>query len=81
MSKKNGTFKKNDKVKYKCGRAEKYLRGVFVRALKAGSKVPAGPKTLKTTLEPGSELTRDMALVKLKDDTHRLVNVGYLRAA
>jgi len=73
------SFKKNDKVKYQVGQHGNTTRGIFIRRLKKGSKVPSSSKNLRTTLPPGHVLKRDTALVLLKDGTYRLVGEGYLK--
>ena len=74
----NTSFKKNDKVKYKAGRAINFTRGTFVRRLKAGAQVP-NTKGLVSTKHAGSKVISDSAIVELKDGSFRLVKEGYLK--
>ena len=72
-------FKKNDKVKYKAGRADSFTKGVFLRKLNPGAVVPNDKKLVST--KKGDACKRESALVELKDGSRRLIGTGYLKAA
>jgi hypothetical protein len=75
------SFKKNDSVRWKVGRATKFNRGTVERFYKKGAMVPGiADKKVKTTLAVGEFFKADTVLVQT-DAGKRFVRLGYLKKA
>lgn len=76
-------FKKNDKVKWKVGRAKKANKGRVLQRVTAGTIFGdvRGFARITSTLEEGDEVQHDSFVVEDGDGVRRLIGSGYLQGA